>query len=170
MSAFSSIFPNIRRPQSSALPPQPDPLADLRFALEVMPGSRKYVFTPGARAEILAKLYSSFLGNYPQLFLAGGLGKVPQHMLLSEHQASAASSTGVGVIAPGKEKEDAIVPGQPCTHIFKKGECCFRCKYVSPMSPMRQCYLRSFEGTVRWTIAASYAPNAFMLQITQITM
>ncbi len=120
MSAFSSIFPNIRRPQPSALPPQPDQLSDLRFALEVMPGSRKYVFTPGARAEILTKLYSSFLGNYPQLFLENGAGKVPQHVLLSEYQVSTTS-----------KKDGPIVSGRPCTHIFKKGECCFRCKCVA---------------------------------------
>jgi E3 ubiquitin-protein ligase UBR1 len=133
MSTFSSIFPNIRRPQSSAIQPQPDQLSELRFALEVMPGSRKFVFTPGARAEILAKLYSSFLGNYPQLFVSDSVGRVPQQLLLSEYQASAPSSPGVGAgLGPGtgKEIEDPVVAGRPCTHIFKKGECCFRCKFV----------------------------------------
>ncbi|KAG5634486.1 hypothetical protein H0H81_001778 [Sphagnurus paluster] len=33
-----------------------DPLQHLRFALETMPGSRKYVFTPATRAEILSEL------------------------------------------------------------------------------------------------------------------
>ena len=126
MSAFSSIFPNIRRSQASAMQSQPDPLSELRFALEVMPGSRKYVFTPGTRAEILAKLYSSFLGNYPQLFLpasaggSNGVAKIPQHMLLSEFQMSHSASSGL---------EDAI-PGRPCAHLFQRGECCFRCKCV----------------------------------------
>ncbi|EKM76991.1 hypothetical protein AGABI1DRAFT_77775 [Agaricus bisporus var. burnettii JB137-S8] len=112
----------MRRPQAT----QPDQLADLRFALEVMPGSRKYVFTPAARAEILAKLYSSFMGNHPHLFL-GGSGKPPQYMLLSEYQASVAATAPV----TWKEKAEAVIPGRPCTYIFKKGECCFRCKDCS---------------------------------------
>ena len=108
--------------------PPPDPLSDLRFALEVMPGSRKYVFTPGTRAEILAKLYSSFLGSYPQLFFpasvgcSNGAGKVPQHMLLSEVQISNGPNGGM--------EEAAAIPGRPCAHLFQRGECCFRCKYV----------------------------------------
>jgi len=114
------MFPNIRRPQPSSIPPQPDQLSDLRFSLEVMPGSRKYVFTPGARAEILSKLYTSLLGNYPHLFLPQSINKVPQHALLSEYQQSVAFGD-VG-------REEPVIPGRPCGHIFKKGECCFRCK------------------------------------------
>lgn len=128
MSALAAILPTMRRPQASTHQPQQDQLADLRFALEVMPGSRKYVFTPAARAEILAKLYSSFMGNHPHLFL-GGSGKLPQYMLLSEYQASVAATAPV----TWKEKAEAVIPGRPCTYIFKKGECCFRCKCVSPV-------------------------------------
>lgn len=106
------------------------------------------MFTPGARAEILGKLYSSFLGNHPQLFLSGGDGKVPPHVLLSDYQAElqreasgpgasamssvAGNGTGNNTGSGFKEKEEVVVPGRPCTHIFKKGECCFRCKCVFP--------------------------------------
>lgn len=159
MSAFSSIFPNIRRPQPSSLPSQPDQLSDLRFALEVMPGSRKYVFTPGARAEILTKLYSSFLGNYPQLFLEDGAGKVPQHMLLSEHQISTSS-----------RNDSSLVPGRPCTHIFKKGECCFRCKCVDIRCLSIHFTDPLFTETAHWTIVAFSAPDVSMPQIIQIIM
>ncbi|KAF8879924.1 hypothetical protein BD779DRAFT_1550399 [Infundibulicybe gibba] len=44
-----------------------DPLSHLRFALETMPGSRKYVFTPATRAEILSELYEAFWGPYAHL-------------------------------------------------------------------------------------------------------
>ncbi|EAU93649.2 hypothetical protein CC1G_02879 [Coprinopsis cinerea okayama7 len=103
--------------------PRGDPLSDLRFSLEIMPGSRKYVFTPAARAEILTKLYASLMGSggNQKYFLPKGVNNVPQHQLLSEYQAS------VGFSGAGKD-DDQIVPGRPCGHIFKKGESCYRCK------------------------------------------
>ncbi|KAF8957057.1 hypothetical protein BDZ97DRAFT_1954955 [Flammula alnicola] len=104
----------------SALSAHSDLLSDLRFSLEIMPGSRKYVFTPTARAEIITKLYVAFMGQYPQMFLPGGVSQVPPHVLLSEYQ----TSIGFG----GAGKEDPLVPGKPCSHIFKKGESCYRCK------------------------------------------
>ncbi|KAF9042270.1 hypothetical protein BJ165DRAFT_1546637 [Panaeolus papilionaceus] len=115
MSGLSSFFPT-RRPPST----HTDLLSDLRFALEIMPGSRKYVFTPTARAEIITKLYIAFMGQYPHLFLQSGTSQVPPHMLLSEYQASVGFS--------GAGKVDPLVPGRPCSHIFKKGESCYRCK------------------------------------------
>jgi len=99
-----------------------DLLSDLRFSLEIMPGSRKYVFTPTARAEILTKLYVSFMGQYPHLFLPSAVTQVPIHSLLSEYQGSVSYS--------GAGKEDPLTPGRPCSHIFKKGESCYRCKCV----------------------------------------
>ena len=87
-----------------------------------MPGSRKYVFTPTARAEIITKLYIAFMGQYPHLFLPNGVTQVPPHGLLSEYQ----TQVGFG----GAGKEDPLTPGRPCSHIFKKGESCYRCKYV----------------------------------------
>ena len=125
MSGISSFFPSRRaNPPMSTNATQdrdrPDLLDELRFSLEVMPGSRKYVFTPAARAEILKKLYMPFMGSYPQLFLPSGVTQVPQHALLSEYQAS------VGFSAAGRD--DPVVPGRPCSHIFKKGESCYRCK------------------------------------------
>uniref|UniRef100_A0A8H8CS44 E3 ubiquitin-protein ligase n=1 Tax=Psilocybe cubensis TaxID=181762 RepID=A0A8H8CS44_PSICU len=115
MSALSSFFPP-RRPLSN----HGDFLSDLRFSLEIMPGSRKYVFTPAARAEIISKLYIAFMGTYPNLFLPSGVSQVPPHTLLSEYQVS------VGFAGAGKE--DPMVPGRPCSHIFNKGESCYRCK------------------------------------------
>ena len=122
MSALSTFFPT-RRPASSTMAQdRMDLLSDLRFSLEIMPGSRKYVFTPTARAEILTKLYVSFMGQYPHLFLPSAVSQVPIHSLLSEYQCSV-SYCGAG-------KEDPLIPGQPCNHIFKKGESCYRCKCV----------------------------------------
>lgn len=87
-----------------------------------MPGSRKYVFTPTARAEIINKLYVAFMGQYPHLFMPADVAQVPSHVLLSEYQ----TQVGFG----GAGNEDPITPGRPCSHIFKKGESCYRCKYV----------------------------------------
>ena len=117
MAALSSFFPG-RRPSST----HSDLLSDLRFALEIMPGSRKYVFTPTARAEIINKLYVAFMGQYPHLFMPTDVAQVPSHVLLSEYQ----TQVGFG----GAGDEDPITPGRPCSHIFKKGESCYRCKYV----------------------------------------
>ncbi|TFK38761.1 hypothetical protein BDQ12DRAFT_99504 [Crucibulum laeve] len=120
MSGLSSFFPSRRNATSLAPQERPDPLSDLRFALEIMPGSRKYVFTPAARAEILSKLYASFMGPYAHLFLPPLASQVPPHTFLSDFQASNSFS--------GAGKEDPIIPGRPCSHIFKRGESCFRCK------------------------------------------
>lgn len=114
-SALSALFPSRRPPSNHS-----DLLSDLRFSLEIMPGSRKYVFTPTARAEIISKLYIAFMGQYPHLFLPSGVSQVPAHMLLSEYQKSVAFS--------GAGKDDPLTPGRPCSHIFTKGESCYRCK------------------------------------------
>lgn len=118
MSALAAFFPSRRPPSNHS-----DLLSDLRFSLEIMPGSRKYVFTPAARAEIISKLYAAFMGPHSHLFLPGGVPQVPAHMLLSEYQTEVAFS--------GAGKEDPLTPGRPCSHIFKKGESCYRCKYVT---------------------------------------
>jgi E3 ubiquitin-protein ligase UBR1 len=97
-----------------------DPLSRLRFALETMPGSRKYVFTPATRAEILSELYDAFWGPYAHLFLPNSNSSLPLHSTLSEVQARLGFS--------GAGEPDPIVPGRPCGNIFVKGESCFRCK------------------------------------------
>lgn len=102
--------------------PRSDPLSDLRFSLEIMPGSRKYVFNASARAEILTKLHASLMGSNQKFFLPKGVNSVPQHQLLSDYQAS----VGFG----GAGKDDARTEGRPCSHIFRKGETCYRCKCV----------------------------------------
>jgi len=99
----------------------PDLLSDLRFSLDIMPGSRKYVFTPAARAEILSKMYGGFVfGSAPGLFLPNGTTTLPPQTLLGEYQLQ------VGFAGAGKE--DPLAPGRSCSHIFKKGESCYRCK------------------------------------------
>ncbi|THU98837.1 hypothetical protein K435DRAFT_837946 [Dendrothele bispora CBS 962.96] len=85
-----------------------------------MPGSRKYVFTPATRAEILSELYDAFWGPYSHLFLPSPNSSLPLHALLSEVQA-AQGYYGAG-------KDDPLMPGRPCAHILKKGEPCYRCK------------------------------------------
>lgn len=117
MSGFAKKF------MSSSTNPRernPDPLHHLRFALETMPGSRKYVFTPATRVEILSELYTAFWGNYAHMFLPGSNSSLPLNATLSEFQAS----LGYG----GAGREESVIPGRPCSHIFKKGESCFRCK------------------------------------------
>ncbi|GBE78568.1 hypothetical protein SCP_0114570 [Sparassis crispa] len=120
MSGLSSFFPT-KLLSSMHRPSEPlsrsDPLSRLRFALETMPGSRKYVFTPATRAEILSELYDAFWGPYAHLFLPNSNSSLPLHATLSEVQVSS-----------GSQKELPPVPGRPCGHIFKKGESCFRCK------------------------------------------
>ncbi|TFY79159.1 hypothetical protein EWM64_g4852 [Hericium alpestre] len=97
-----------------------DPVARLRPALETMPGSRKYVFTPATRAEILSELYDSFWSSYAHLFLPNSNSSLPLHATLSEVQTR--------LNFAGAANEESPIPGKPCGHIFKKGESCFRCK------------------------------------------
>ena len=96
------------------------PLARLRFQLDTMPGSRKYVFTPATRSEILTELYDSFWGPNSHLFLPQGVSSLPKHSTLSEVQARS-----------GMHKDSTTASHRPCGKIFKKGEACFRCKWVS---------------------------------------
>lgn len=63
-----------------------DPVARLRSNLETMPGSRKYVFRPETRAEILSELYDAFWGPYAHLFLPNSNSSLPLHKTLSEVQ------------------------------------------------------------------------------------
>lgn len=93
-----------------------DPLARLRFAIETMPGSRKYLFTPSTRIEVLNELYTSLWGGHGSEFSEAYFGvPVGKRMdgLLSEVQGPA---------------PETIVPGRPCGRIFKKGDSCYRCR------------------------------------------
>lgn len=123
MSALSSFFPSKFLP--SSMNPRErasDPLSHLRFALETMPGSRKYTFSSATRAEILSELYDAFWGSYAHMFL-GSNSSLPLHATLSEIQTSLGFS--------GAGKPPPLIPGRPCGHILKKGESCFRCKCAS---------------------------------------
>ncbi|KAH8101404.1 hypothetical protein BXZ70DRAFT_906545 [Cristinia sonorae] len=117
MSGLSSFFPSKLLGSMHPRDRAEAPFSRLRFSLDTMPGSRKYVFTPATRAEILSELYDAFWGNYAHLFLPNSNSSLPLHSTLSEVQ----SKTGIN-------KDTAPVPGRPCGHIFKKGESCFRCK------------------------------------------
>ncbi|KAI6020986.1 hypothetical protein BKA83DRAFT_4293656 [Pisolithus microcarpus] len=119
-----SLFnPTARFPPTMSMNPRDrssDPLSRLRFALETMPGSRKYVFTPATRAEILSELYDAFWGPYAHMFLPLSNSSLPMHATLGQVQAE------LGFAGAGSE--EPVVPGRPCGHIFTKGESCFRCK------------------------------------------
>ncbi|KIY52668.1 hypothetical protein FISHEDRAFT_34734 [Fistulina hepatica ATCC 64428] len=94
-----------------------DPLAHLRFALETMPGSRKYVFTPATRDDIVSALDISFWGQY------GALKDTDTNPDL-----------------------DPPVPGRACAHIFRKGETCFRCRDCASDDSVVLC-ARCFRAT-----------------------
>ncbi|KAI0782190.1 hypothetical protein C8Q75DRAFT_727881 [Abortiporus biennis] len=117
MSGLSSFFPSKFLGSMHPRDRADSPLARLRFALDTMPGSRKYVFTPATRAEILSELYDAFWGPYSHMFLPNSNSSLPLHCTLSDVQERASTS-----------KEPLTTPGRPCGHIFKKGESCFRCK------------------------------------------
>ncbi|KAF7365509.1 E3 ubiquitin-protein ligase [Mycena venus] len=121
MSGLSSFFPSkfLSSSMNSRDRP-PESISHLRFFLETMPGSRKYVFDAETRAEVLSELYDAFWGPHINLFLPPAQTTMPPHMLLSEIQAELAYH--------GAGKDEPIVPGRPCSHVFKKGESCFRCK------------------------------------------
>lgn len=124
MSGLSSFFPSKFLLPSSRERTN-DAVSSLRFALETMPSSRKYVFTPATRAEILSELYDAFWGPYAHLFLPNSNSSLPLHATLADVQHS------LGFCGAGKEEEEPVIPGRPCGHIFKKGESCFRCKWGS---------------------------------------
>ncbi|KAI5118525.1 hypothetical protein M0805_007693 [Coniferiporia weirii] len=118
MSRLSSLFSlgGSTTPQSRTT----DGLTRLRFTLETLPGSKKCIFSPGTRSEILAELYETFWGPHGSYFLPNAISYQPVQLLLSEVQ------TRYGFHSAGTEPP--IVPGRPCGHIFLKGESCYRCK------------------------------------------
>ncbi|KAJ7725312.1 hypothetical protein B0H16DRAFT_1384303 [Mycena metata] len=120
MSGLTSFFP------SKFLPTSMNPrdrslesVSQLRFFLETLPGLRKYAFGPNARAEVLTALYDAFWGPYSELFL-------PQHSSLEAHVLLSEAQSQIGFNGAGKD--EPVIPGRPCSHVFKKGENCFRCK------------------------------------------
>ncbi|KAL5535029.1 UBR1 [Sanghuangporus sanghuang] len=97
-----------------------DGLTRLRFTLETLPGSKKYIFMPATRCEILSELYETFWGSHGSFFLPNAISFLPVQVLLSEVQ------TRYGFHGAGGEPP--IIPGRSCGHIFTKGESCYRCK------------------------------------------
>ncbi|KAJ6608860.1 hypothetical protein B0H10DRAFT_2166482 [Mycena sp. CBHHK59/15] len=121
MSGLTSFFPSKFLPSSmNSRDRPPESISHLRFFLETMPSSRKYVFNATTRADVLSELYDAFWGSYAHLFLPNSNSSLPMHAMLSEVQKE------LGFQGAGKEKP--VIPGRPCCHIFKKGENCFRCK------------------------------------------
>lgn len=157
LSSLSKFLPSINSRERPA-----DPLSHLRFVLETMPGSRKYLFTAATRAEILSELYDAFWGSYAHLFLPNSNSSLPLHATLSQVQSSLGFS--------GAGKEAPVLPGRPCGHILKKGESCFRCKCVASFIYLLAIFIRMIPGIVHSTIAASFVPDVSMRQTTPDTM
>ncbi|KAJ7650236.1 hypothetical protein FB45DRAFT_986384 [Roridomyces roridus] len=120
MSSISSFFPSKFLLPMNTRDRPPESLSHLRFSLETLPGARKYIFNHHTREQILSQLYDAFWGSQAHLFLPPSHSNAPTISLLSEVQA------GTGFQGAGKDTP--IIPGRPCSHIFKKGESCFRCK------------------------------------------
>lgn len=99
---------------------QADPLARLRFAIETMPGTRKYLFSPSTRLEVLSELYAAFWGPFHDMFLPNSTGQISG--LLSDAQKA---------VYKLSEEDEPPIPGKPCGRIFKKGDSCYRCRCVN---------------------------------------
>ena len=115
-SFLGSFGANAAAPQNRTT----DGLTRLRFTLETLPSSKKYIFEPAIRSEILSELYDTFWGPHGSYFLPNAISYLPVHYLLSEVQ------TRYGFHGAGSDPP--IVPGRSCGHIFTKGESCYRCK------------------------------------------
>jgi len=142
-------------------PPPSDPLSHLRFVLETLPGSRKYVFTPATRAEILSELYDAFCVNHPTLFLPASSSTLPSNQTL--HQAQLASGFA------GSGQSDPPYPGKVCSRTILRGESCFRCRLVffSLLTDILTCLFAEIVASMR---VASCAHNVSTLPITRTTM
>ena len=90
-----------------------DVAENIRSTFELLIELHDFSWTLEGRAAVLHILYPSMFGSYQDWFATEPLGR---GVLLSEHQAGT---------DPGQTID---VPGMPCSHIFKKGECCYRCK------------------------------------------
>ena len=121
MSRFTSLFSSgFLGSAVSAQSRTTDGLTRLRFTLETLPGSKKYVFTQATRSEILAELYGTFCGSHIHSFLPESRSGIPAQALLSEVQAHCSLNDAGSA--------EIITPGRCCSHIFSKGESCYRCK------------------------------------------
>ena len=150
---ISAFFPS-RRPLSA----HSDLLSDLRFSLEIMPGSRKYVFTPTARAEITNKLYVSFMGQYPHFFYLQGLHKCH----LSYYWVNTRSKSDLkeqgrrihslleGLVVTSSKKAKVVIDASAFP--FKKSK-----KLIRK-------WLMGSEGIVHWTTAACCVLGVSMRQ------
>ncbi|KAF8330326.1 uncharacterized protein EI90DRAFT_3060308 [Cantharellus anzutake] len=85
----------------------------IRSTFELLIELHDFDWTQEGRTTVLRTLYSSMFGNYGHYFSSEPPGR---GVLLSEHQAKTYPS------------QNNDIPGMPCGHIFKRGECCYKCK------------------------------------------
>lgn len=90
---------------------------NLRSFLDASPDMNEFEWSSDARDAILTHIYKTFWGSHSHCFVSEPL---PHGNLLSFHQAETDPHYG------------ADIPGMPCGHIFRKGDCCYKCKYVFP--------------------------------------
>ncbi|KAJ7485394.1 hypothetical protein FB451DRAFT_1431358 [Mycena latifolia] len=123
MSSLTSLFGSKFLPSMPSRDRPPESISQLRYFLETLPSAHNYIFDDDARADVLRELYTAFWGPHAHLFLPPTHPGLPLGGLLSEVQAELGFE--------GAGREDPVVPGRPCSHVFKKGESCFRCKDCS---------------------------------------
>src|ERR1700733_4165601 len=92
-----------------------DTVEILRSFLEASPDMNDFEWSSGARDAILTHVYKTFWGSHSHCFISIS-EPLPPGALLSAHQANTDSHYG------------ADIPGMPCGHIFRKGDCCYKCK------------------------------------------
>lgn len=166
MSRLTSLF-SLGGGGASSMSPQnrtTDGLTRLRFTLETLPGSKKYIFSPETRSEIYSELYDTFWGPHGAYFVPSAAACLPMTTPLSEAQIKYAFH--------GAGSEPPVIPGKPCGHIFAKGESCYRCKYVVLVLYFLNFtgYSLVYKGIVRSMIAVSCVPDASMQQVMKIIM
>ncbi|KDQ17558.1 hypothetical protein BOTBODRAFT_185706 [Botryobasidium botryosum FD-172 SS1] len=92
-----------------------DTIARLRFVLENIPSPQRYQWSTAKRTEVLKELYASFWGTHQETFMVRT--PLPPGVLLSQIQQESPTFS---------DPVESL--GQPCGHIFKKGENCYRCR------------------------------------------
>jgi hypothetical protein len=118
MSAFSSLLGKTLM-KGRAGPGSGDHSAvnALRYALETMPRDKGFHLEPTSlRRDVFSELYAAFWGPYAHFFLPPNVNQGPA--LLSDVQQLSPPSVSVS-------------NSRSCARILAKGECCYRCKWVT---------------------------------------
>jgi E3 ubiquitin-protein ligase UBR1 len=90
-----------------------DPVELLRSFLDTLADLNDFEWSQDVRDAIFDQTYKTFWGPHSHCFTSE---PIPVGMLLSAHQAITDPQYG------------ADIPGMPCGHMFKKGDCCYKCK------------------------------------------